>query len=237
MSEQDPLIATVGSSSSERDPGPGFKENLTWRARTAKQLESQFVHRIVVALIIIDSLCVIVDLGYTLLTSESDCTPGGPGNKRDSEAPEWLEILSKLSLAITTLFLVEIPLQLWAFGIRYFNPIAGPGRDERGGKAERERVMYGGLHLFDAIVIMTTFVLEVVLKGKERELAGLLVLLRLWRLVKLVGGVVVGVRDIGEEEAQDLADVRRELVIMKVALDEALAENRFLRQRLGSDVP
>jgi voltage-gated hydrogen channel 1 len=63
---------------------------------------------------------------------------------------------------------------LWAFGVRYYVPF-GP-------------VTHAGLHLFDAIIILTTFVLEVVLRGKEREVAGLLIILRLWRLVKLVGG-------------------------------------------------
>lgn len=43
-------------------------------------------------------------------------------------------------------------------------------------------------HGTQAFIIITTFVLEVVLKGKEQELAGLLIILRLWRLVKLVGG-------------------------------------------------
>ena len=49
-------------------------------------------------------------------------------------------------------------------------------------------VPHAVLHFFDAIVIVTTFVLEVVLRGRERELASLLIILRLWRLVKLVGG-------------------------------------------------
>lgn len=44
------------------------------------------------------------------------------------------------------------------------------------------------LHVFDAAIIITTFVLEIVLKGKERELGSLLIILRLWRLIKLVGG-------------------------------------------------
>ena len=48
---------------------------------------------------------------------------------------------------------------------------------------------HASLHAFDAIVIVTTFTLEVALRGKEKELAGLLIILRLWRLVKLVGGV------------------------------------------------
>lgn len=45
-----------------------------------------------------------------------------------------------------------------------------------------------GFHLFDAFVIITSFIMDVVLRGRERELAGLLILLRLWRLIKLVGG-------------------------------------------------
>lgn len=109
----------------------------------------------------------LVDLGYTLLTS--DCEPPG-----GVDAPDWLEVLSVISTIITTLFLVEIPLTLWSLGFDFY--------DLRG------RVPHASLHLFDAVIIVTTFVLEVILKGKERELAGLLVILRLWRLLKLVGG-------------------------------------------------
>ena len=85
-----------------------------------------------------------------------------------------MAVLSYISLVITSLFLFEIPLTIWALGLQYLNPF-GP-------------VPHASLHLFDSIIIITTFVLEVVLRGKEQELAGLLVVLRLWRLVKLVGG-------------------------------------------------
>lgn len=113
-------------------------------------------------------MCVLADLGYTVLSDT--CTPvEGP------DAPVWLEVLSNISLGITTLFLVEIPITLWAMGLSYYNPF-GP-------------FPHAGLHLFDALVIVGTFILEFVLKGRERELAGLLIILRLWRLVKLVGGM------------------------------------------------
>ena len=79
-----------------------------------------------------------------------------------------------ISIVITTLFLIEIPLTLWSIGSEFYNPYG--------------RFPHASLHIFDAIIILTTFVLEVVLRGKERELAGLLVILRLWRLLKLVGG-------------------------------------------------
>jgi hypothetical protein len=110
---------------------------------------------------------VLVDLGYTLLSS--DCEPSGA-----VDPPDWLEVLSLISTIITTLFLVEIPLTLWSLGFEFYNP-RGP-------------VTHATLHVFDAIIIVTTFVLEVVLRGRERELAGLLIILRLWRLLKLVGG-------------------------------------------------
>ena len=83
-------------------------------------------------------------------------------------------MLSLISIAITTLFLIEIPLTLWSLGPEFYKP--------------QGRFPHASLHLFDAIVIVTTFVLEVILRGKERELAGLLIILRLWRLLKLVGG-------------------------------------------------
>jgi hypothetical protein len=116
--------------------------------------------------IAIDTACVLADLTYTILSPT--CTPEGP------EAPQWLEVLSHISLFITSFFLVEIPLTLWAFGFQFYNPFG--------------TFTHAGFHLFDACIIIATLVLEVLLKGRERELAGLLIVLRLWRLLKLVGG-------------------------------------------------
>lgn len=117
--------------------------------------------------IVIDASCVLADLTYTFLSPGCEPPEGG-------DAPAWLEVLAHISLAITTFFLIEIPLSIYAFGLKFYNPF-GP-------------VPHSVLHLFDAFIIVTTFILEVVLKGREQELASLLIILRLWRLVKLVGG-------------------------------------------------
>jgi len=110
---------------------------------------------------------VLADLIYAFL--REGCTPAeGP------DTPKWLAVLSHISLGITSFFLLEIPLTLWALGLRFYNPFG--------------RVPRASLHLFDALIILTTFVLEIVLRGKEQEVAGLLIILRLWRLIKLVGG-------------------------------------------------
>lgn len=119
------------------------------------------------AQVLTDSVCVLADLGYTVLSDDCE-PPEGP------DAPLWLEILSHLSLGITSLFLAEIPITIWAMGVNFYNPF-GP-------------TLHAGFHLFDAFIIAVTFILEAILKGREQELAGLLIILRLWRLVKLVGG-------------------------------------------------
>ncbi|KAJ7452525.1 hypothetical protein B0H11DRAFT_1927466 [Mycena galericulata] len=182
-SEQEPLLP---SSVPRPTDTPPFRE------RTAEFLESQPLHN-----------CVLADLGYTFL--HDGCTPG--------EDPAWLEVLAHISLAITSFFLVEIPLALYSLGPRFYNPFGS--------------VPHAGLHLFDAFIIITTFVLEVLLRGKEQELAGLLVILRLWRLVKLVGdpGVSVGVGEIDEADAIRASEAEEELAAVK-------KENADLRARL-----
>jgi hypothetical protein len=96
--------------------------------------------------------------------------PSGEGN------PLWLEVLSNISLVITFIFVLELLLTLLSsLGFRHYNPFG--------------KVPHASLHLFDATIIVTTFVLEFILRGKERELAELLIVLRLWRIVKLIGGM------------------------------------------------
>ncbi|KAJ4488112.1 hypothetical protein J3R30DRAFT_3695759 [Lentinula aciculospora] len=206
MSEQQPLLqdAETGESSNT--------DSISFRERMASWLESPHFHKVVIALITIDAAIVLTDLGYTLLSP--DCTPEGP------EGPQWLEILTHLSLGITAFFLLEIPLALLAFGLGYYNPF-GP-------------VPHAILHDFDAIIIVTTFILEVFLKGKQRELAGLLIVLRLWRLVKLVGGIAVGAGELEEDTAKEFAELSKELQSTKQNLRDAQDENKKLRSRLVS---
>jgi hypothetical protein len=72
-------------------------------------------------------------------------------------------------------------------------------------------------------------ILEVVLKGKEREVAGLLIVLRLWRIVKLVSGVALGASELSEAQTLELNRVKTELEKLK-------SENAELRRRTGAQV-
>jgi len=217
MSEQEPLLPT--SNSMQGHESSGHRSSYTvslynrCRQKTAHILEHPTLHKIVIALIAIDATCVLIDLGYNFLNN-ANCLP--PSKEHD---PIWMAILSHISLVITSLFLVEIPLTLWALGLQHVNPF-GP-------------VPHAFLHLFDWIIIITTFILEVVLRGKEQELAGLLVVLRLWRLVKLVGGVAVGAGELEEENAHILAETKQQLEDVKAQLSEAREENLRLRTRFN----
>ncbi|RPD66290.1 hypothetical protein L226DRAFT_194363 [Lentinus tigrinus ALCF2SS1-7] len=215
MSEQDPLlpppnVANVDTYIESQEYVADSKHGRV-RRRTAEILESAALHYTVIALVLVDSACVLADLAYTFLSE--DCTPiEGP------DTPLWLNILAQLSLAITTLFLVEVPVTIWALGLQNYNPF-GP-------------VPHAVLHFFDAVVILTTFILEVVLRGRERELASLLIILRMWRLVKLVQGIAVGAGELDEEQAKALAETKQELKQALNALQALHQENQELRLRI-----
>ncbi|TFK29841.1 hypothetical protein FA15DRAFT_651449 [Coprinopsis marcescibilis] len=137
-----------------------------------------------------------------------------------NEDPKWISILADVSLGITVTFVAEILLTLWALGFRHFNPFG--------------TAPFAALHLFDAAIVLTTFIFEVVLRGGARELAGLLIVLRLWRLVKLAGGVAVLSGDLNEVRAEELQANKQELEKTKGELDECKKEITTLRQRLGT---
>ncbi|EJD05839.1 uncharacterized protein FOMMEDRAFT_166161 [Fomitiporia mediterranea MF3/22] len=221
-------------------------EKLTWKGWTAEKLEAPSTHKAIITLIAIDACCVLADLTYTFLSPERECDCLNPNSSsfqllasilnntnflttiEGEGEPIWLTVLAHISLAITTLFLLEIPLTLWCFGLNYYNPL--PKEEGR----ERETNPYASLHLFDALVILTTFILEVVLRGREAELAGLLVLLRLWRIVKLVGGLAVGAGELQEELSNELAETQQFLHSSRLRTQELENENTQLRARLAN---
>ncbi|KAI0673075.1 hypothetical protein C8Q78DRAFT_697838 [Trametes maxima] len=215
MSEQDPLLPTTSNyndgQSADAQEHSSKSPYERCRTHTAEVLESTPLHYTVIALVLIDSACVLADLAYTFLSE--DCTPiEGP------DTPLWLNVLANTSLTITTLFLVEIPVTLWALGLQYYNPL-GP-------------ITHAALHFFDAAVILTTFVLEVALRGRERELASLLVILRLWRLVKLVQGIAVSAGEIDEQQAKELEETRQKLGEALSSIETLRRENQELRARI-----
>ncbi|KAF9563772.1 hypothetical protein EC968_004715 [Mortierella alpina] len=127
-------------------------------------IESERAHVLIVSLTVIDILLVILQIGASLLHLD------------DSKNAHWiLELFAHASLAIVSFFVVEICLKVYAFGLGYF----------------WTGTPYGLLHLADAVIIIISFLLEVFLTGAEQELGALLIIFRLWRVVKLTGTVAI----------------------------------------------
>jgi len=133
--------------------------------------------------------------------------------------PEWIDALTTVSLAIVCIFIAEIALQLWALGPQFFNPF---GKEP-----------HAVFHILDAAVVLATFAVEVALHGQKRDVAGLVIMLRLWRLVKLVSNVAVATGDIEEVQERKLRDSLQELSRTREELMATREEVKELRKRLA----
>ncbi|KAM0754859.1 hypothetical protein T439DRAFT_321914 [Meredithblackwellia eburnea MCA 4105] len=143
-------------------------KNRSFREKTATFLNSKALQWAVIFLTALDGCFTLTDIGYDFVKDpiclcDNSCPPD----------PQILGVFSSISSCITGLFVAELPITVFAFGSGYY-------------LSDRHRWM----HLFDAFVILSTFILEIVLHGREAEIAGLLIILRLWRLMKLVTTVV-----------------------------------------------
>ncbi|KAF9096121.1 hypothetical protein BGX29_003181 [Mortierella sp. GBA35] len=142
-----------------------IKKTRLW---IGKAIESKAAHITILALTLCDIILVMLQIGASLLHLD------------ETEHEHWiLELFGHLSLAIISVFMIEILLKLFAFGPRYF---------WRG-------TPHWILHLVDAFIILISFLLEIFLKGAEQELSGLLIVFRLWRVIKLTGTVAIEVSE------------------------------------------
>ncbi|CAG8701552.1 6996_t:CDS:1 [Dentiscutata erythropus] len=178
--------------------------------RTKEFLHSRRTHLFILFLVFADFLCVLTTIVITFLWPEIE-----------REEHYIFEVLSLIAFTIDCVFIVEISLHLFAFGLSYYF------------KGSNWFV-----HLFDATVVIATFLLEIFLKGKDREAAGLLIIFRLWRLIKMLGAVAVGMGEYYDERCDNLRkkaeELEKELSIVldeveKIANEDMWDENRRAR--------
>ncbi|KAL9537923.1 hypothetical protein MBANPS3_011344 [Mucor bainieri] len=182
-------MASYGSLNTRQDTEAEATENEKgWRESLGEKLENEKFHLAVLGLILIDATCVIIQIVYTFFHECQVPVVLYSGSHKASYLLIAFEMAEVISIVICLLFLVECLLSLIAFGPKYYLP-GWP---------------HWKLHVFDAAVVTTTLVLEVGLKGKEREVAGLLIILRLWRVVKIIEAAILSVSYAHEEELEDL---------------------------------
>jgi len=159
----------------------GIKEKA--QDKVSHVLESRRAHWVVLGLVVADFISVL----SVIIVSFS-------WPKFEEEEHIVFVILEMAAFTINTIFVIEVMLKLFVFGIQYYT-----------------KVHHWKLHLFDAIIVLTTFFLEFFLSGKQREVAGLLVLFRLWRLIKVLSTFAVGLMEYDEDKLDRLSSQRKQL--------------------------
>jgi voltage-gated hydrogen channel 1 len=81
-------------------------------------------------------------------------------------------------------------------------------------------------HCFDALVIVASFVVDLLVHGIAEDIASLVVVLRLWRFVKIVEEVSVGAAERMEELEAQLEKVQEENRVMGRLLERERSRNR-----------
>ncbi|KAK7432995.1 hypothetical protein QQZ08_000466 [Neonectria magnoliae] len=153
------------------------------REKTAGFLSSKYGHYSVLALVSLDVLSMIADFILKLFK----CEQGKSG-------PDWdlaLDVLGSMSLAFSCLFMVELIASVWAFGWNYFN---------------------SWFHCFDAFIVIASFITDVVLVGIIEEIASLIVVMRLWRVTKIIEELSLGAQEQSGDLEREMDELRKENV-------------------------
>ncbi|KAK7931623.1 hypothetical protein PG985_002335 [Apiospora marii] len=165
------------------------------RRETRRFLASKAKHWVILALVALDVAGILSDIFIALVTCELKI-----------EDRPWVQptraALTTFSLVMSCLFLLELLLCLWAEGIRYLS---------------------NWFHCFDAFVIVGSFVIDLLEHGVAEEIASLIVILRLWRFVKIANELSV--------------EASEQIEVIQRRVEELEKENAELRRRLGQGRP
>ncbi|KAJ5485306.1 hypothetical protein N7539_005294 [Penicillium diatomitis] len=166
-----------------------------WKRQARSFLNSRWGHYLILSLVTIDVCCSFAEFLIQLHVCEWQQTGGKKGR-------EWSiveEGLSITGLIISCLFLVELSISVLSFGMEYFS---------------------NWFHVFDSLVILVAFFIQVLLRGMEEEVGSLVIALRLWRVFQIIEELETANRDSLEQYEAEIEKLRR--------------ENEGLRRRQGS---
>ncbi|CAG2230854.1 HV1 [Mytilus edulis] len=145
----------------------------TCREKVEYVLNTSKFQIVIVCLVILDCLFVIAEL---LIDMEIITLP----NHHANVAPM---VFHYCSLAVLSLFIIEIIIRICALRLKFFKH---------------------KLEMFDAIIVIVSFVLDIVFRKNEGPESGLglLVVLRLWRVTRILNGIVLTVKKQAEKKLQ-----------------------------------
>uniref|UniRef100_A0A8C6YE90 Voltage-gated hydrogen channel 1 n=1 Tax=Naja naja TaxID=35670 RepID=A0A8C6YE90_NAJNA len=124
-------------------------------------------------------------------------------------------VLHYLSLSILSLFLVEVSFKLFAYRLEFF---------------------HHKFEVLDALVVVVSFILDIVVLFKEHqfEALGLLILLRLWRVARIINGIILSVKTRSEQHISKLKQANLQLSTKVQQLESSCAEKEIEIERLNS---
>ncbi|KAK3349438.1 hypothetical protein B0T25DRAFT_243217 [Lasiosphaeria hispida] len=187
-------------------PENPFVSTYAYRRQQARALlSSNGKHYVVMALVALDVMAILTDIFIALAACDFDL-----------EGEEWVpqvrEGLHLFSLIFSALFFAELLFTVWAFGHRFFQD---------------------WFHCFDALIIVASFIIDVVTRGIVEEIGSIVIVLRLWRFVKIVEELSLGASERMEDIESRVEDLERENADLKTQIEamrnerwEAYGENR-----------
>ncbi|XP_014409117.1 voltage-gated hydrogen channel 1 isoform X1 [Camelus ferus] len=119
-----------------------------------------------------------------------------------------------MSLAILTFFMMEIAFKIFVFRLEFF---------------------HHKFEILDAIVVVVSFILDIVLLFQEHafEALGLLILLRLWRVARIVNGIIISVKTRSERQLLRLKQMNLQLATKIQHLEFSCSEKEQEIERLN----
>ncbi|XP_049645328.1 voltage-gated hydrogen channel 1 isoform X2 [Suncus etruscus] len=119
-----------------------------------------------------------------------------------------------LSIAILTFFMMEIFLKIFVFRLEFF---------------------HHKFEILDAVVVVVSFVLDIVLVFREHEFEalGLLILLRLWRVARIINGIIISVKTRSERQLLRLKQMNAQLAAKIQHLEFSCTEKEQEIERLN----
>nr|NP_001071937.1 voltage-gated hydrogen channel 1 [Ciona intestinalis]Q1JV40.1 RecName: Full=Voltage-gated hydrogen channel 1; AltName: Full=Hydrogen voltage-gated channel 1; Short=HV1; AltName: Full=Voltage sensor domain-only protein [Ciona intestinalis]BAE94277.1 hypothetical protein [Ciona intestinalis] len=176
---------------------------LTNREKLRHILHSKPIHVAIIVLVVLDSFLVV---GELLIDLKVIIVPHG------NPAPE---ILHGFSLSILSIFMVEIALKIIA---------------------DHRHFIHHKVEVLDAVVVVISFGVDIALifVGESEALAaiGLLVILRLWRVFRIINGIIVTVKTKADDRVHEIKKKNSELELQIHNLEEKLSQKEQDMSRL-----
>ncbi|KAI1778382.1 hypothetical protein F4818DRAFT_299896 [Hypoxylon cercidicola] len=205
MSDNTPLLGQDADGARYDDQQHGSAEIWNWKSSydkaqkaTASFMNSRAKHWLILVLIVLDVAGILSDIIIALVTCEV-------GIEHDEWVAPTRNSLTIISLSLSCVFLVELLLSVFSDGLSYFR---------------------SWLHSFDAFVIVVGFAIDLFEHNIAEEIASLVVILRLWRFVKIVDEFSVEASEQAEEQTGELRKRIEDLETRNAALEAQLLSQR-----------